>query len=108
MIERKAGFKFERISPPQQADLAAASTAEAAAAVRAVNPAAARLFRKAAEELLAADEDGKAPDPADVLSAALAKIAGHTEARTGYSPRERARLFGAGAALLLGGLRGVT
>jgi ATP-dependent RNA helicase DDX21 len=73
-IERKAGIKFERVGAPQQADLVSAAAEQAAAAVRAVAPGAAELFRATAAELLA--DEGAEPEA--VLAAALAKIAGHT------------------------------
>ena len=79
-IEAKAGFRFERIGAPQQKDMVGPSAALAADAVRAVSAEAAKLFRPAADELLAS-VGGEEPLEAatQLLSAALAKIAGVSE-----------------------------
>jgi ATP-dependent RNA helicase DDX21 len=74
-IERKAGFKFERIAPPQPADIAKASGNTALDGILAVNASVVPLFRKAAEELVASS----GLPVLDVLAKAIAKISGQTE-----------------------------
>lgn len=77
MIERKAGFKFERIAAPQPADIARASAASAAESINVVSDSLLPIFRPVAEELM---RSSNLP-PVDVLAKAIAKIAGHTELR---------------------------
>lgn len=74
-IERKAGFKFERIAPPQPADIAKASGNTALDGILAVQESVVPLFRKAAEELVASS----GLPVLDVLAKAIAKISGQTE-----------------------------
>ena len=83
-IERKGGFKFIKIAPPQPAEMVAAAAKIAIAQVRAVSRGASKLFMDAASELLAsgAGEHDEGADPTEMLAAALAKLAGHGELRT--------------------------
>ena len=83
-IERKGGFKFQRIAPPQPAEMAAAAAKIVIAQVRAVAKGAAKMFMDAAKELLegGAGEHDEGADPTEMLAAALAKLAGHGELRT--------------------------
>jgi len=55
-IERKGGFKFVKISPPQPAEMVAAAAKLVIQQVRAVHAGAAKLFLEAARELLEGDE----------------------------------------------------
>lgn len=74
-IERKAGFKFERIAPPQPADIAKASAETATGGVLEVADSVVPLFRPAAQELVKAT----GLPVIDLLAKALAKISGQTE-----------------------------
>lgn len=76
LIERKAGVKFERVGAPQPTDMATAAANGAVQAVRAVNKNVIPLFKEAAESLM---EESEGMEPVDLLSAALARIAGHSE-----------------------------
>jgi ATP-dependent RNA helicase DDX21 len=84
-IERKGGFKFVKISPPQPAEMVAAAASIVVQQVRAVHKGAAKMFMDAARELLeapeGAGEDAEGADPTEMLAAALAKLAGHGELR---------------------------
>lgn len=82
-IERKGGFKFVRIGPPQPAEMVAAAAKVVIKQVRAVHKGAAKMFMDAARELLAegAGEHDEGADPTEMLAAALAKLAGHGELR---------------------------
>ena len=82
-IERKGGFKFQKISPPQPAEMVAAAAKIVIEQVRAVHKGASKLFMDAATELLAsgAGEHDEGADPTEMLAAALAKLAGHGELR---------------------------
>ena len=82
-IERKGGFKFVRIGPPQPAEMVAAAAKIVIQQVRAVHKGAAKMFMDAARELLAegAGEHDEGADPTEMLAAALAKLAGHGELR---------------------------
>lgn len=84
-IERKGGFKFVKISPPQPTEMVAAAAKVVIAQVRAVHKGAAKMFMDAAKELLeapeGAGEDAEGADPTEMLAAALAKLAGHGELR---------------------------
>ena len=82
-IERKGGFKFQKIGPPQPAEMVAAAAKIVIEQVRAVHPGAAKMFMDAATELLAsgAGEHDEGADPTQMLAAALAKLAGHGELR---------------------------
>lgn len=73
-IERKAGFKFERITAPQPADIARLACARAQESLIEVSDSVLSIFRPAADELLL----NSTLSPADLLAKALAKIAGHT------------------------------
>eukprot|EP00246_Nothoceros_aenigmaticus_P017832 TRINITY_DN8982_c0_g1_i1.p1 TRINITY_DN8982_c0_g1~~TRINITY_DN8982_c0_g1_i1.p1 ORF type:complete len:700 (+),score=170.49 TRINITY_DN8982_c0_g1_i1:213-2312(+) len=75
MVEKKAGFKFERIAAPQPADLAKAAAIAVSAGVSDVSDSILPLFRKVAQDLI--DQTGLSA--VDVLAKALAKISGHTE-----------------------------
>ena len=83
-IERKGGFKFQKIAPPQPAEMVAAAAKVVISQVRGVHKGAAKLFMDAAAELLAAGagEHDEGADPTEMLAAALAKLAGHGELRT--------------------------
>ena len=83
-IERKGGFKFIKIAPPQPAEMVAAAAKIVIEQVRAVSKGASKLFMDAATELLAsgAGEHDEGADPTEMLAAALAKLAGHGELRT--------------------------
>ncbi|KAH8952097.1 hypothetical protein BDL97_09G067000 [Sphagnum fallax] len=74
-IERKAGFKFERIAPPQPADIAKASAETATGGVLEVADSVVPLFRPAAQELVKTT----GLPVIDLLAKALAKISGQTE-----------------------------
>lgn len=74
-IERKAGFKFERIAAPQPADIAKASGNTATDGVLAVSDTVIPLFRQAAEDLV----KSSGLPVLDVLAKAIAKISGQTE-----------------------------
>jgi ATP-dependent RNA helicase DDX21 len=74
-IERKAGFKFERIAAPQPADIAKASGNTATDGILAVGDTVVPLFRQAAQDLV---ESSGLPI-LDVLAKAIAKISGQTE-----------------------------
>lgn len=76
-IERKAGFKFERISAPHPADLARSSCASASEKVVEVSDSVLPIFRPAADELLQKSD----LSAADLLAKALARIAGHTDVK---------------------------
>ncbi|KAL2642915.1 hypothetical protein R1flu_010502 [Riccia fluitans] len=76
-IERKAGFKFERIAAPQPADIAKASAESSIDGVRKVSDSVLPLFRLAAQQLL----DSTGMPAVDVIAKALAKISGHTEVK---------------------------
>ncbi|KAL3696316.1 hypothetical protein R1sor_010392 [Riccia sorocarpa] len=76
-IERKAGFKFERIAAPQPADIAKASAATSIDGIRQVSDSVLPLFRLAAQQLL----DSTGMPAVDVIAKALAKISGHTEVK---------------------------
>lgn len=77
VIERKAGFKFERIAAPQPADIARASASSAAESINGVSDSLLPIFRPAAEELVRSSN----LSPTDIIAKAMAKIAGHTELR---------------------------
>ncbi|KAG0598099.1 hypothetical protein M758_12G046000 [Ceratodon purpureus] len=74
-IERKAGFKFERIAAPQPVDIAKASGNTATDGILAVADNVVPLFRQAAMDLV---ESSGLP-AVDVLAKAIAKISGQTE-----------------------------
>lgn len=74
-IERKAGFKFERIAAPQPLDIAKASGNTATDSVLAVSDTVVPLFRQAAKDLV---ESSGLPI-LDILAKAIAKISGQTE-----------------------------
>ncbi|CAM6111180.1 unnamed protein product [Calypogeia fissa] len=76
-IERKAGFKFERINAPQPADIAKASSSTALDTIRTVSDSVIPLFRAAAQELV----DSSDLSPVELLAKALAKITGHTDVK---------------------------
>ncbi|OAE30429.1 hypothetical protein AXG93_2121s1020 [Marchantia polymorpha subsp. ruderalis] len=76
-IERKAGFKFERIAAPQPADIAKASATSSIDSIREVSDSVLPLFRVAAQELL----DSSGLTAVDVIAKALAKISGHTDVK---------------------------
>lgn len=77
VIEKKAGFKFERIAAPQPADIARASATSAAESINAVSDSLLAIFRPAAEELVRSSN----LSPTDIIAKAIAKVAGHTELR---------------------------
>lgn len=77
VIERKAGFKFERIAAPQPADIARASASSAADSINGVSDSLLPIFRPAAEELVRSSN----LSPTDIIAKAMAKISGHTELR---------------------------
>ena len=64
-IERKGGFKFQKIAPPQPAEMVAAAAKVVISQVRGVHKGAAKLFMDAAAELLAAGagEHDEGADP---------------------------------------------
>ena len=70
LVERKAGIKFNKIGPPQPADIIAASARDAVQSIRAIPAAVVSQFQSAAESLL----DGM--EPVDAVAAALAHISG--------------------------------
>jgi ATP-dependent RNA helicase DDX21 len=70
-IEKKAGFTFERVGPPQPKEMAAVAARRAAAAIGGVSDAVVPWFRAAARECL----EGQ-PDAETALAKALAKITG--------------------------------
>jgi ATP-dependent RNA helicase DDX21 len=74
-IERKAGFRFERIAAPQPADIAKASGNTATDGILAVGDSVVPLFLQAAKDLV---ESSGLP-VLDVLAKAIAKISGQTE-----------------------------
>jgi ATP-dependent RNA helicase DDX21 len=74
-IERKAGFKFERINAPQPADIAKASSATALDCIRTVSDDVIPLFKAAAMELV----ESSGLSPVDLLAKALAKISGKSD-----------------------------
>lgn len=76
-IERKAGFKFERISAPHPAELARSSCASASEKVVEVSDSVLPIFRPAADELLQKSD----LSAVDLLAKALARIAGHTDVK---------------------------
>ena len=82
-IERKGGFKFIRIGPPQPAEMAKAAGKIAGEQIRKVHKGAAKLFMDVARDLLEGEdsdsEEGR--DPVEVLAMAIAKLAGHGELR---------------------------
>ena len=82
-IERKGGFKFVRIGPPQPAEMAKAAGKIAGEQIRKVHKGAAKLFMDVARDLLEGEdsdsEEGR--DPVEVLAMAIAKLAGHGELR---------------------------
>ncbi|XP_024538316.1 DEAD-box ATP-dependent RNA helicase 7 [Selaginella moellendorffii] len=77
MIEAKAGFKFEKITPPQPSTIAKESSFTAIKAVSAVSDSVVPFFKEAAEQLVS---DCKRP-AVELLAKALAKIAGCTEVK---------------------------
>lgn len=77
MIEKKAGFKFERIAAPQPSDIARASASSAAESINGVSDSLLPIFRPAAEELVRSST----LSPTDIIAKAIAKIAGHTQLR---------------------------
>ncbi|MCO5594073.1 hypothetical protein L7F22_048094 [Adiantum nelumboides] len=74
-IERKAGFKFERVSAPHPAELARSACASASEKVVEVSDSVLPIFRPAVDELL----QNSNLSAADLLAKALARIAGHTD-----------------------------
>ncbi|KAJ6801820.1 DEAD-box ATP-dependent RNA helicase 7-like [Iris pallida] len=74
-IERESGVKFEHISAPQAADVAASAGSEAAEAICKVSDSVVPVFRQQAEELL----NSSGLPALDLLAKALAKAAGYTD-----------------------------
>ncbi|CAI7890064.1 unnamed protein product [Closterium sp. NIES-53] len=74
-IEHTAGVKFERVSPPQPADLVRVASAAVTAKVKAVGDSVVPLFESSAQELI----DSTGLSPLAALAKALACLAGHTE-----------------------------
>jgi ATP-dependent RNA helicase DDX21 len=74
-IERKAGFRFERVAAPQPIDIAKAGGSTATDGVRAVSDSVVPLFRQAAQDLV----ESTGLPVIDVLAKALAKISGQTD-----------------------------
>eukprot|EP00958_Prasinococcus_capsulatus_P014644 scaffold1541_cov418-Prasinococcus_capsulatus_cf.AAC.2 len=74
VIERKAGFKFEKCGTPQPHEIAMAAAETASNEVKAVSKDVAELFKDAAKTLVQESER----DPIDLLAAALARISGHS------------------------------
>ena len=74
VIERKAGFKFEKCGTPQPQEIAMAAAETAISEVKAVTKDVAELFKDAAKTLIEESER----DPIDLLAAALARISGHS------------------------------
>ena len=70
-IEKKAGFSFERIGPPQPKEMATVAAARAVDAIVEVSDAAVPGFSAAAAELLQRE-----PDAHKALAKALAKLTG--------------------------------
>lgn len=70
-IEKKAGFSFERIGPPQPKEMATVAAARAVDAVAAVSDEVMPWFASAAAELLQRE-----PDAQKALAKALAKLTG--------------------------------
>jgi ATP-dependent RNA helicase DDX21 len=81
-IERKGGFRFVRIGPPQPAEMAKAAAKIVCEKVRAVHKGAAKLFMQAARDLLEeGDDHDEGRDAVEVLAMALAHACGHGELR---------------------------
>ncbi|KAI5070432.1 hypothetical protein GOP47_0014775 [Adiantum capillus-veneris] len=76
-IERKAGFKFERVSAPHPAEIARSACASASEKVVQVSDSVLPIFRPAVDVLLQ-NSDLSA---ADLLAKALARIAGLTDVK---------------------------
>ncbi|CAI5461600.1 unnamed protein product [Closterium sp. Yama58-4] len=74
-IEHTAGVKFERVSPPQPADLVKVASAAVTTKVKAVGDSVVPLFEGSAQELI----ESTGLSPLAALAKALACLAGHTE-----------------------------
>ncbi|MQM12534.1 hypothetical protein Taro_045452, partial [Colocasia esculenta] len=74
-LERETGVKFERISPPQPADVAESIGSEAAVSISNVSDSVVPVFRAQAEELLSSS----GLSAVDLLAKALARAAGYTD-----------------------------
>ncbi|GJP46463.1 hypothetical protein CLOM_g5747 [Closterium sp. NIES-68] len=74
-IEHTAGVKFERVSPPQPADLVRVASAAVTAKVKAVGDSVVPLFEESAKDLI----QSTGLSPVAALAKALACLAGHTE-----------------------------
>ncbi|WIA11486.1 hypothetical protein OEZ85_011599 [Tetradesmus obliquus] len=72
-IEKKAGFKFERVGAPQPAEMAGIAAERALEMLRDVDKATVPWFKATAEAWLA-----EVGDPTEALALALAKITGNT------------------------------
>jgi ATP-dependent RNA helicase DDX21 len=70
LVERKAGIEFNRIGPPQPADIIAASAQDAAKSIQAIPSTVISQFHSAAETLLVTMK------PVNAVAAALAHISG--------------------------------